>query len=340
MRKPFYWKSRGAWYVKAGRSQILLHADEPEAYRIWQEMQSSRGTTTTVALSYVAQAFLQWAQKNVTPGSFKLYTRYVVGFCNDYGTYRVVDIRPHDLTCWLDAKSYNPPSRRQAIISIKRCLNWSVDEGLIDRNPIGKVKAPPGRRREGLISDAQHAIIAANPDDGNNTGRDGSFRAFTIAMCHSGARPGTVAAVTAENVTPSGDAWIMSQHKNRAKTGKPLIVWLSPCLQTLTRIMAAARKAGPLFINSRGEPWSRNAIRQRMMRLRKKLGLPAGTNAYAYRHGFTTRALLNGTDIATVAELLGHSDVRMVSDHYGHLDKQHAHLRAAAAAAVRKPQPE
>jgi site-specific recombinase XerD len=335
MRKPFFWKARGAWYVKVGNSQVLLDADEAKAYAIWQEMQQGAQSGTRTLVWPVAQDFLRWAQKHVADSTFALYTRYVVLFANEFGTHRVTNLRPIDLTRWLDAQAWKAPSRRQAIISIKRCFSWGAEQGLIGGNPFATVKAPRGKRRDTLIAGDSHARIAAKGDGGRRK-RDGAWRALVVALRHSGARPGTVASVTAANVSPSLDAWVMPEHKTRDKTRAPLVVWLTPCLQTLTRILVAARPNGPLFLNSNGEPWTRNAMRCRMRRLRKGLNLPAGTNAYAYRHTFTTDALLNGTPMATVAELLGHSDVRMLAQHYAHLDQHAEHLRQAAANALRR----
>lgn len=45
---------------------------------------------------------------------------------------------------------------------------------------------------------------------------------------------------------------------------------------------------------------------------------------------------MNGTGLATVAELLGHADLKMISQHYGHLDLKRDHLKAAAANAMRR----
>jgi site-specific recombinase XerD len=118
---------------------------------------------------------------------------------------------------------------------------------------------------------------------------------------------------------------------------RPLVIYLSPCLQTLTRIaMAAKGGQGPLFVNARGHAWRSNAINLRIRRLREKPGLPDGTVAYSHRHSFATQAILNGTDVATVAELLGHGDVGMIQKHYGHLAGEAEHLKAAAAKAVKR----
>lgn len=176
--------------------------------------------------------------------------------------------------------------------------------------------------------------MASGDDAWTNQRRSGVWRAFLIALRHSGARPGTIAAVTASHVSPAGDAWIIKKHKTVQKTQQPLVVWLHPCLGTLTRILQHFRPTGPLFVNANGEAWTRNAIRLRMARLRKKLGLPQSIVAYSYRHGYAQRALLSGNDIATVAELMGHRDISMIARHYGHLDQARDHLKKAVAKVV------
>ena len=72
-----------------------------------------------------------------------------------------------------------------------------------------------------------------------------------------------------------------------------------------------------------------NAVRLQMTRLRRKLGLPEDLCAYLARHGFGTRAILNGVNPAVVAELMGHNSLEMVSKVYVHLADQHQHLRDA-----------
>jgi hypothetical protein len=72
-----------------------------------------------------------------------------------------------------------------------------------------------------------------------------------------------------------------------------------------------------------------NAVRLQVWRLKTKLGLAADLCAYLCRHGFGTRAILEGVDAATVAELMGHSSLEMIAKVYVHLADQHQHLREA-----------
>jgi ABC-type polysaccharide/polyol phosphate transport system ATPase subunit len=69
--------------------------------------------------------------------------------------------------------------------------------------------------------------------------------------------------------------------------------------------------------------------------MRQRLGIDAIT-VYAYRHSFATDALLAGNSLAVVAELLGHSDTRMVGKVYGHLDQQKSHLLDAVNETAKK----
>jgi integrase len=352
MRKPFFWKQRNCWYVRSddGRTNIRLDPDESKAYDVWEELRTAQHPESPAApYAVIAENYLSHAEKTLGAKAYRASKDYLVSACNVFGMVRVLDLKKHHVIKWLDDKpTWGDWARRGAAGAVQRSLNWALDQGYIKVNPLVKLGLPKGGRREALISDATHAAMIANVDEGRQPGeriaklgrrpvrRDTCFRPVLIALRHSGTRPGMVAAVKVENVTPKVDAWIMREHKTRKKTKRPLIVQLSPCLQTLTRILMAGRTEGPLLINSRGVAWTSNAIRCRMKNLQDKLGLPEGTVAYAYRHSWTTTAILNGVDIATIATMLGHKDLRMLMEHYAHLEQQPQHLLDAAAKAVQR----
>src|SRR5262249_29184398 len=86
-----------------------------------------------------------------------------------------------------------------------------------------------------------------------------------------------------------------------------------------------------VFLNTRGEPWTMTAVRQQVYRLKHALGLSDDLCAYLARHGFGTRAILNGVKPAELAELMGHSSLEKVSKAYVEQDDQHEHLQQAIA---------
>lgn len=331
MRKPFYWKARKAWHVKDRRGRnVRLHEDQDEAYRIWGELlQREERELCVEAAENIANLYLRSARKSIAATTYEGYARYLVDFCNEHGRKLVRHLKPFHMTQWLDSRlTWGNSSRRHAIAVVKRCFNWAVAEGLIVSNPFARVPRPAAARRETLVSDEQHmAMVGAC---------ERHFRPVLILLRHTGMRPGGIGKITSESVSSDVSAIVFQQHKTRRKTGKPLVVYLSPCAATLVRIAmrAAESSDAPLFKMRNGRAWTVNAMRCRMARLREKLGLPAGTCLYSYRHSFATRAIVKGVDVATVAELLGHRDTKMVSQVYGHLAAMQQHLKEAAKRAV------
>jgi integrase/recombinase XerD len=129
--------------------------------------------------------------------------------------------------------------------------------------------------------------------------------------------------------------WQFEEHKTSAKTRRPRVVYLTPAMMELSKRLAEKYPNGPLFRGPRGgRPLTRNGIRCRFRRLRKKLPHLAHFCSYSYRHSYATRALLNQVPVAEVASLLGHTDIGMVSRVYGHLADQVGHMREAARKAA------
>ena len=117
-------------------------------------------------------------------------------------------------------------------------------------------------------------------------------------------------------------------------------MYLTPGMVTLCAELAREHPEGPLFRNTRGRPWTRDAIRLRFRNLRERLGLPKGVVAYAFRHTYITDALEKGVPIASLAELAGHRDTRMISTVYSKLSQRRKHLAEMAAKAAGEPEPQ
>lgn len=93
-----------------------------------------------------------------------------------------------------------------------------------------------------------------------------------------------------------------------------------------------------IFCNSHGKPWTANAVRCRMRRLRKAVGLIEDDRgekvvAYTLRHSGATRATINGVRDRILADLLGHTTTH-TTRRYQHVGTEH--LRTAANQATRR----
>jgi site-specific recombinase XerD len=89
-----------------------------------------------------------------------------------------------------------------------------------------------------------------------------------------------------------------------------------------------------VFVNSHGEPWTQNAIRLAVDRIKKRRGLADDVCAYMIRHTYATWALVRGVPAATLAEILGHRGTDMIMKVYSHLAEQDDHMGSAVEQAA------
>src|SRR5262249_3515686 len=265
--------------------------------------------------------------KEHEPETFDWHRHYLQSFCDRCGHLKAGDLIPFHLTSWLDANKWKA-ARRHATGIVKRAFAWCTGQGLIATDPFEGVSVPRGGKRERVLTeDERKQILGAI--------RDQHFRDFVFAMQETGCRPGEVRKVTAADVDLDAGVWVLGRHKTAKKTRKPRVVYLTPAMVELSERPIAENPEGPIFRGPRGNtPYSRNAIRIRFRRLRKKLPHLAGVVAYSYRHTYCTDALVNGVGVAQVAELMGHAGTDMVTSVYSKLSDQVGHMRDAARKAT------
>lgn len=345
--KPWFRASKSAWYVQYRGKKVPL-GEHPDSAPLPKKTNGSWNAPKAILDAYhklmatdpanlpkpdqilvaqVADLFLSHSEKHNEQDTYRWYKHFLQSFCKLYGRTIARELKPIHVTQWLDASTWKG-GKRNAVIALKRAFNWADQQGVLSPNPLRNVQKPPATRRTRIVTPAEREeILAAVPDR--------NFKEFLTALYLTGCRPSEVSRVTAAIVNLDLGVWVFEEHKTGKKTGKPRIIYLSPEMVEISRRLVAERPEGPLFPSRKlNRPFSKNAIRCRFRRLRKKLPHLKGVVAYAYRHSYASAALENGVGIAQVAELLGHTDTRMVSKHYGHLDQKVAHMKDAAKRAT------
>jgi integrase len=336
----------GWWYVHLGtgrrRSAFRLakgRENKRLAIKKYRRMLADGSAEEMSAKSKVKAIFLcfltKHAKRKCSADTCRWYRHFLKSFCQKYGTLRVGEVRPLDVENWLDGKpAWGETTRNRAITCLIVAFNWAVRMKVLRENPIKGIDKGSIQPRERIVTHEERRTVLGAV-------KDKAFKLFLFAMGQTGARPSEVRRVTAAEFLPSG-LWVFPprKHKTGKKTKRPRVVYLTPPMLKLCERLARERAPGqPLFLNTRSKPWTANALRCRFRHLRTKFPQLHGVTAYVYRHSFATQALKEGVPIAQVAELLGHSDIRMIQDFYGHLSQLSEHLREAATTATRPRRP-
>jgi site-specific recombinase XerD len=263
----------------------------------------------------------QWAAQQVAAGSMAAGTRsyyqhHLRAWEKAYGAHQLENIKPIDLM--LSGKSWH---RVQAV---KRLFRWALTAGIAAANPVAHVPKPPLGERTRVLDRAEQARclrLAPRP-----------FREFLLALRESMARPQEVREMMFEELQTLPGVGMYAvrtdfkgKARRREKHGRRIIPF-SPRLQRLLeriRRRRPARRQGPVFLNSRNEAWSGNAVRIAMAALRERAGLVEAEAeqvvCYTWRHTAATAATLRGLRDRILAELLGHASTRTTA-RYQHLD--------------------
>ncbi len=359
---PWYRASRDAWYVEYEGQQVKLakgKANKKAALKAFHRLMAlgpaGLPKHQEITVAHVCDLFLgdvspyagdppekqpraNDPQPALKPNpthevrTYWWYRSFLESFCGHkrVGHLKASELKVFHVTEWLKAHPKWKGSRRNAVICVKRAFNWATGEGILKENPLRGMKKPQANRRERILTAEEwEELFAAVLDQ--------EFKDFLTAMRETGCRPGEVRRVTAADVDLKAGIWVLQHHKTRKKTGLPRVVYLTPTMIELCKRLCERWPAGPIFRGPKRKghrPFSRNAIRCRFRRLRAKLPSLVGVISYTLRHTWITDALERKVPVATVAELAGHKDLKMIQQHYAHLSEKRKHLQDAARQAT------
>jgi integrase len=324
--KPWYRAARDAWYVELGGVQHTLargRASKAEALKAFHRLMALEGRAEVnprLTLAEAADLYLDHSQAVHKASTYAANRHRLQAVCDQFGACPVADLKPSRIERWLAGLSCSTATKRAFVVATRAALRWCRTEGHTDADPLAKLKPPPVTRRTRTLTEEERGKLwaAACP----------AFRDVLLALTESGARPHVLYELEARHCDwPTGIATLPESK------GRPYVVILTARLSARLRELAERHPAGPLLRNTRGQPWTRNAVRIQFRRLAGTTGV-VGVTAYAYRHSFATDALERGVNPAAVSALLNHSDLGMLSRFYGHLAERRDTLRAAAECAA------
>jgi len=311
--EPWPRKSTGTYYLTIDGHQYPLGTSDPHEAKIKAaelKRQLGQERTAEKLLLPILDEFLVHIHATRAPATAREHLRYLRRWSESLPRGLTVDaLTPRHFTRWLEQQTtLGPAGKRNATVAAKFALNWAVEQGMIDRNPLALLRAPTAPRREIYLTAEQlEALIkAATP----------AAKPLLEFLFLTGCRPIEARKVEARHVREAGKLVYFPAPEAKGKR-HPRRIFVPECLRESLLRRTEVRPAGPLFLNSRGKPWTKNALVLAVRRARAKAGLPDAV-AYLLRHSFATRYLDEGQSILKLQMLLGHTSVT-TTQRYQHL---------------------
>lgn len=273
-----------------------------------------------LSLGRLIGLFLQWQAKEVAaqrarPATLIYYRRILGRFREAIGDARPAgDILPLEVELW--------KSGWHSVQAVQRLYNWGIDMVELPRNPFRKIKRPePGQRRRILARWEATRLLRRS---------DRHFRPFLLALQHPLARPQEIRAFRWDQLVPQPVPMIVLwNYKARQRRKDHTSPRLIPLDARMVRLLARIWRRRPIhdpspfiFTNQRGQAWTSNAVRLRIRRLCRRVGLGRDSRgeaivAYTWRHTGATNAAANSVQEKILAEILGHTSTR-TTNRYQH----------------------
>lgn len=209
--------------------------------------------------------------------------------------------------------------------TLSSCLQKAVDEDLIPKNPISKVKLPSCTKPE--MKTLKKEELTAFLEE---TKRSGCYEFYYLELT-TGMRLGEICALEWNDLSLEDKTITVNKAvqkiKGEVKINTPktkssirTIKLCDECIRLLSQLKAnQVPKSKYIFPSSvTGEIRDTSAVTRRLHRIQDRAGVPR-IRFHDLRHSFATLSLEQGMDIKTVSHMLGHTDAGFTMNTYMHV---------------------
>lgn len=252
------------------------------------------------------------------------FERWLDDFGADVSTITYRQLRGY--LAYLSQAGYSKTTIGRRLSTVRSFFSFLVSIEKRSDNPAALLRNPKtGRPLPKALTaseiDALFSVISTDTPEG---ARDLALLEFMYA---TGARVAEVSGVVLSDVDYHQGTVLL-----RGKGSKERIVPLYPlAVKTLEHYCAHARpqlgqpSSDSIFLSTRGNQMSPEAIRRVLKKYCIAAGLPSHVSPHSLRHTFASDLLKNGANLRSVQELLGHENLS-TTQVYTHLTN--AHLKA------------
>jgi integrase/recombinase XerC/integrase/recombinase XerD len=210
--------------------------------------------------------------------------------------------------------------------TLRAFFGWLVAEGLVETN-VAKDLRPPKlvRKVVSTLSDQEirsilNTLNPVNPCNARN-------QTIFMLLLDTGLRIGELVSLKMDDVNMN-EGLLKVMGKGKKERIVPIGSNAQRALQRYLfryRPKPAYPEINNVFLSNNGRPMSDNSVKLMFARLAKRSGVHR-LHAHLCRHTFATRFLINGGDVFTLQQILGHSTLEMVR-HYVSLAANHVAIQ-------------
>lgn len=293
--------------ARAIRERELMKAEQQRRFGIIEPTEDT--------FEQFAPKFLEYQRKRLTPAAYGRAKGILDSHLKPvFGSMLLAQIRRKDVEHFVSNRTgVKPASVVHELNVLKRMLRLAVEWDLVPFNPAAGVKGPkvpPGRLRY-LQPTELRVVLEACPS---------WLQPIVCLLVFTGMRRGEVLGLRWLDVDLKGERILLSQTKN----GTGRVVWLNDGAQRVLGLLASklsenAKSTDLVFPSS--EQVSPENISLAFLRACRKVKI-ADFRLHDLRHTCASWLAMSGAGLATVADQLGHKDLRMTK-RYTHLSGEH-----------------
>lgn len=211
---------------------------------------------------------------------------------------------------YMERKKLKPSTISRSIASIKAFYHYLMKEGLVQEDISDCLKAPRVERKapDILTVEEMERLLGQPSGDSDKELRDSAMLELLYA---TGIRVSELISLKLSDVNMHMGFLIC-----RDGDKERMISFNSQVRDVLQRYLTKARDhmvtneaRDILFVNCSGMPMSRQGFWKLVKSYAKKAGITKAITPHTLRHTFAAHMVENGTDLKSVQEMLGHSDI-------------------------------
>ena len=283
-------------------------------------------SNTSLTIKAFIEEFLQDRRaQNLSPTTIKFYRSRLTQFerfCHQHQVTTVESITPDTIRLFilhLEQKGHNDGGRHTYYRTIKTFLFFyeSELEPTNWMNPIRKVKAPRMivEPLEGVPVEVVHKLIDTCP---RGTMMGERNRAILMVLLETGVRAAELIQMNIEDINLNESSILVRRGKGR----KPRTVFVGSIARRQLRKWLKYRgvSSGALFVNNGGERLRYNGLREVIRRVSRLAGVDC-PGIHDFRRTFALEMLRRGVDIQSIARLMGHTSLQVISRYLKQTDR-------------------